>query len=195
MTFEESPGQLAHNMRSIGNDLDPCIKKGLLNVVSTRPSFYGLEMHLLELHKIIETFKPKAVIIDPITSLMGQGRNLEIQSMLTRMIDLLKSKQITALFTSLVSTSTEGIDNSQIGVSSLIDTWIVVRELEDEARKRTRGIYVVKSRGMSHSNDVQKMILSDKGIHLIPVRAHYGEGGVLSNKPLKGNAIKVKKKK
>lgn len=186
LSFEESPGQLAHNMRSIGNDLDPWIKKGLLHVSSTRPSFYGLEMHLLELHKMIEKYKPKAVIIDPITSLMGQGKNLEIQSMLTRMIDLLKSKQITALFTSLVSSNTEGLDNSQVGVSSLIDTWIVVRELEDHARKRTRGIYVVKSRGMSHSNDVQKMVLSDNGIHLTPVEAAYGEGGVLSSKPLMG---------
>jgi circadian clock protein KaiC len=169
LSFEESPGQLAHNMRSIGLDLDPCIKKGTLTVLSNRPSFFGLEMHLLELQKYIESHKPKVVIIDPLTSLIGQGNSLEVQSMLTRMIDLLKSQGITALFTSLISDSAHGLDNSQVGVSSLIDTWIVVRELEDREKKRIRGIYIVKSRGMPHDSDVRRLVLSNKGITIQPV--------------------------
>jgi circadian clock protein KaiC len=166
ISFEESPGQLVHNMNSIGLKLESWIKKGSLVLTSTRPALFGLEMHLLELQKHIEMYKPKAVILDPLTSLIGQGNSLEIQSMLTRMIDLLKTNGITALFTSLISNDQNGLDNSQVGVSSLIDTWIVVRELEDENRKRIRGIYIVKSRGMSHDSDVHKLVLSDSGISI-----------------------------
>ena len=166
ISFEESPGQLTQNMRSISLDFEPWVKKGLLEIFSTRPSLHGLEMHLLELHKRVESFKPKAVVLDPLTSLLTQGHPLEIQSMLTRMIDILKSKGITGLFTSLVATSQDDIDNSFIGVSSLIDTWIAVRELEDEKKKRIRGLYIVKSRGMAHSNEVRRLVLSDKGIRL-----------------------------
>ena len=164
ISFEESPGQLAENMKSIGLNFEPWIKKGLLQINSTRPAFFGLEMHLLELYKRIESFKPRTVIIDPLTSLFGQGDNLEIQSMLTRMIDLLKMNRITAIFTSLIS-SNEQIQ-SEIGVASLIDTWIVVREVEDEMRRRSRGLYIVKSRGMPHSNEIQRLVLSDRGIRL-----------------------------
>lgn len=193
LSFEESPGQLSLNMKSIGLNFDPWIKKSLLKIVATRPAFFGLEMHLLDLYKTIEIFKPDAVVIDPLTSLMGQGNTLEIQSMLTRMIDLLKSHNITGLFTSLVSGSSIALDNSQIGVSSLIDTWIVVRELEDEAKRRTRGIYIVKSRGMEHSNDVQKLILSNKGIDLVPIDADFGPEGPLSHKKMTSKKIKKKK--
>jgi circadian clock protein KaiC len=178
LSFEESPGQLIHNMRSISLNLEPWVKKGLLNIISTRPSFFGLEMHLLDLHKTVETYKPKTVIIDPITSLIGQGNNLEVQSMLTRMIDLLKTRGITALFTSLVSNEPGRVDNSQVGVSSLIDTWIVVREIETEDNKRTRGLYIVKSRGMAHADDVRKMELRDNGIRLMPVRTNLRSLGV-----------------
>ncbi len=150
LSYEESPGQLIQNMHSIGYQLEPLVKKGLLKIVSTRPSFFGLEMHLLDLYKIIETFKPKAVAIDPLTSLIGQGNPLEIQSMLTRMIDTLKSRGITGFFTSLVASDAANDASGEIGVSSLIDTWIVVRELEeDEGKKRIRGLYIVKSRGMA----------------------------------------------
>ena len=172
LSYEESSGQLIHNMRSIGLHFEPLVKKGLLKIVSTRPSFFGLEMHLLDLYKIIADFKPVAVIIDPLTSLIGEGSPREIQSMTTRMIDLLKSKGITGLFTSLVSSTAKNDTSGEVGVSSLIDTWIVVRELEEDAgRKRVRGLYVVKSRGMSHSSDVHKLILSDDGIALVPVDA------------------------
>ncbi len=167
LSYEESSGQLIQNMSSIGFHLEPFVKKGLLKVVSTRPSFFGLEMHLLDLYKTLADFNPKAVVIDPLTSLIGQGNQLEIQSMLTRMIDALKSRGITGFFTSLVSSTAQNDSGGEIGVSSLIDTWIVVRELEeDEGRKRIRGLYIVKSRGMGHSSDVHKFVMSDDGLEL-----------------------------
>ena len=170
LSYEESAGQLIQNLSSIGFDLGPLVKKGLLKIVSTRPSFFGLEMHLLDLYKLIADFQPRAVVIDPLTSLLGQGDRIELQSMLTRMIDVLKSKGITGFFTSLVSSTEQNDTSGEIGVSSLIDTWIVVRELEEtEGRRRIRGIYIVKSRGMGHSSDVHKLILSDDGLLLVPM--------------------------
>ena len=172
LSYEESPGQLIQNMSSIGFDFAPLVKSGLLSIVSTRPSFFGLEMHLLDLYKMLAEFKPQAVIIDPLTSLIGQGNQLEIQSMLTRMIDALKSLGITGFFTSLVSSAKQNDTSGEIGVSSLIDTWIVVRELEEsEGRKRIRGMYIVKSRGMGHSSDVHKLVMSDSGLTLVPMDA------------------------
>jgi circadian clock protein KaiC len=170
LSYEESSGQLVQNMSSIGFHFEPLVKKSLLKIVSTRPSFFGLEMHLLEVYKIIADFKPQAVVIDPLTSLIGQGNQLEIQSMLTRMIDALKSKGITGFFTSLVSSTAQNDTSGEIGVSSLIDTWIIVRELEEnEGKRRIRGLYIVKSRGMGHSSDVHKLVLSDDGIQLVPM--------------------------
>ena len=172
LSYEESSGQLIQNMSSIGIHLDKYVKKGLLKIVSTRPSFFGLEMHLLDLYKTIAVFKPSAVVIDPLTSLIGEGSPREIQSMVTRMIDLLKSQGMTGFFTSLVSSTAENYTSGEIGVSSLIDTWIVVRELEkDGGRQRVRGLYIVKSRGMGHSSDVHKLVLSDDGIGLVPMEA------------------------
>ncbi|MEX2013992.1 MAG: circadian clock protein KaiC [Parcubacteria group bacterium] len=173
LSYEESAGQLVQNMSSIGFDLAPLVKKGLLKIVSTRPSFFGLEMHLLDLYKVIAVFKPESVVIDPLTSLLGQGNQLEVQSMLTRMIDVLKSNGITGFFTSLVSSTEQNDTSGEIGVSSLIDTWIVVRELEeDEGKRRIRGIYIVKSRGMGHSSDVHKLIMGDDGLNIVPMDAH-----------------------
>ena len=170
LSYEESSGQLIQNMSSIGIHFEPWVKKGLLKIVSTRPSFFGLEMHLLDLYKTIEEFKPQAVIIDPLTSLISEGNQREIQSMVTRMIDLLKSKGITGFFTSLVSSTAQNYTSGEVGVSSLIDTWLVVREIEENAgKKRIRGLYIVKSRGTAHSSDVHKLVLSDEGITLVPV--------------------------
>ena len=195
LSYEESPGQLIHNMRSIGIDLEKWSKKGLLKIVSTRPAFFGLEMHLLDLYKILADFKPIAVVIDPLTSLIGQAEASEIQSMLTRMIDALKSKGITGVFTSLVSSIAANDTSGEIGVSSLIDTWIVVRELEEnKGRRRTRGLYIVKSRGTGHSSDVQEMIFKDDGINLLPLQddatagpeQHKKVGKSITNKKLNG---------
>ena len=170
LSYEESAGQLIQNMSSIGIHFEPFIKKGLLKIVSTRPSFFGLEMHLLDLYKLIAEFKPKAVVIDPLTSLIGEGEQREIRSMITRMIDLLKSNGITSFFTSLVSSAAQNDTSGEIGVSSLIDTWIVVRELEEDvSKKRIRGLFIVKSRGTGHDSDVHKLILSDNGINLMPM--------------------------
>jgi circadian clock protein KaiC len=170
LSYEESSGQLIYNMRSIGLHLEPVVKKGLLQIVATRPSFFGLEQHLLDLYKTLEGFKPQSVVIDPLTSLISEGSQREIQSMVTRMIDLLKSKGVTGFFTSLVPSTAQNFTSGEVGVSSLIDTWIVVREIEEEAgKRRIRGLYIVKSRGMGHSNDVRELILSDDGIELVPV--------------------------
>lgn len=172
LSYEESSGQLIQNMGSVGLDFEPMIKKGLLKIVSTRPSFFGLEMHLLDLYKLIAEFKPKAVVIDPLTSLIGEGEPREIRSMITRMIDLLKSNGITSFFTSLVSSAAQNDTSGEIGVSSLIDTWIVVRELEEDvSKKRIRGLFIVKSRGTGHDSDVHKLILSDDGIELMPMNS------------------------
>ena len=170
LSYEESSGQLIYNMRSIGLHLERVVKKGLLQIVSTRPSFVGLEQHLLDLYKTLEGFKPQSVVIDPLTSLISEGSQREIQSMVTRMIDLLKSKGVTGFFTSLVSSTAQNFTSGEVGVSSLIDTWIVVREIEEEAgKRRIRGLYIVKSRGMGHSSDVRELLLSDDGIELVPV--------------------------
>jgi len=175
VSYEESVGQLTQNMTSIGFAFAPLIKKGLLKIVATRPSFFGLEKHLLDLYKTIAEFNPQAVVIDPVTSLIGEGSPRDIQSMVTRMIDLFKSNGVTGFFTSLVSSTAQNFTSGEIGVSSLIDTWIVVRELEEEGgRRRIRGLYVVKSRGMGHSSDVHRLILSDGGIEIVPTDAAPG---------------------
>jgi circadian clock protein KaiC len=127
-------------------------------------------MDLLDLYKLIAEFKPKGVVIDPLTSLIGEGDQREIRSMITRMIDLLKTNGITSFFTSLVSSAAQNDTSGEIGVSSLIDTWIVVRELEEDlTKKRIRGLFIVESRGTGHDSDVHKLILSDDGIKLVPM--------------------------
>jgi circadian clock protein KaiC len=166
-SFEESPDQLQRNMSSIGLNLKTWLKNGTLTISSSRPANTGLEMHLVSIHKLIAKIKPTIVVIDPLTSLLSQGNSLEISSMLTRMIDLLKTKGITALFTSLV-TSSSGLDNTEVGVSSLIDTWLVLRELENKGR-RTRGLYIIKSRGMPHSSDVREFVFGKNGIRLLNI--------------------------
>ena len=181
-SYEESTGQLVQNMNSIGIDFAPWIEKGLLKIVALRPSFLGLELHLLNVYKLVDSFKPKAVVVDPLTSLVGEGEQREVSSMITRMIDLFKSRSITTFFTSLVSATFQSNTSGEIGVSSLIDTWIVVRMVEDDdSRKRTREVFIVKSRGSNHNTDVHKFILSDDGIILIP----YTESAVSGNKKKK----------
>ena len=194
LSYEESPGQLIQNMRSINIDLESWVKTGLLKIISTRPAFFGLEMHLLDLYKVLSDFKPASVVIDPLTSLIGQAETSEIQSMLTRMIDAMKSKGITAVFTSLVSSTAQNDSSGEIGVSSLIDTWIVVRELEEnEGKTRTRGIYIAKSRGTGHLSDIQKMIFSDDGIALLPMKKASTTG--VDQKKRVSRSIGIKKSK
>jgi circadian clock protein KaiC len=176
VAFEESPAQAMRNMRSVGIDLEKQVKKGLLKFEAWRPTQSGLEMHLLQIHKLVEMHKPQAVVIDPITNLLG-GTKQELHSVLMRLIDFLKTKQITAFFTALTHGRNKEIEESDVGISSLIDTWIFVRDVELNG-ERNRCIYVLKSRGMAHSNQVREFVMSKNGIRLLPV--YVGSGEVLT---------------
>ncbi|HXE81839.1 MAG TPA: circadian clock protein KaiC, partial [Gemmatimonadales bacterium] len=164
LSFEESPQQLMRNMRSIGLKLMPWVKKDLLRFHSTRPSAYGLEMHLAMVHRMVKEFQPRVVVIDPITSFLTAGSSVETEGMLMRLIDYLKAQDITAVFTSLTRGG-EALEGSQVAVSSLIDTWLLVRDIE-LGGERIRGLYVLKSRGMAHSNRVREFLLTDRGVKL-----------------------------
>jgi circadian clock protein KaiC len=174
--FEESPDQILRNMHSVGIDLQPCVDSGLLQFHASRPSLYGLEMHLVTLYKMIENFKPRSVIIDPISNLITVGTIPEAKSMLTRLIDFLKSRQITSLFTSL-TTGGGSLESTELGVSSLMDTWILLRDIES-AGERNRGLYILKSRGMAHSNQIREFLFTKNGIQLRDV--YVGPAGVLT---------------
>ena len=174
--FEESPNQLMRNMRSIGIKLEPWVEKGLLQFQATRPTFYGLEMHLAVTHKAVNAFKPDVVILDPINTFVIGDKENEVKTMLMRIVDFLKLNQITALFTSL--TSSEGaLESSDAGISSLIDTWLLLRDIELNG-ERNRGMYVLKSRGMANSNQIREFILTDHGVELR--EAYIGASGVLT---------------
>jgi circadian clock protein KaiC len=176
LAFEESPAQVTRNMRSIGIDLESLMKQGLLQFRASRPTQHGLEMHLLEIHKVVEQFNPSVVIVDPITNLISTGDENEVKSMLMRLIDFLKHRQITALFTSLTAAGSPA-EQTEVGISSLIDTWILFREIEAEG-ERNRGLYVVKSRGMAHSNQIREFMLTANGVKLVP--PYLGMGTVLT---------------
>jgi circadian clock protein KaiC len=176
VAFEESFSQAARNMRSIGINLEKHRKNGLLRFEAWRPTQSGLEMHLLRIHKLIEEFDPEVVIIDPVSNLM-MGNIHEVNSMLMRLMDFLKMRQITAMFTSLTEGSRKEFEQTEVGISSLIDTWILVRDMELNG-ERNRCIYVLKSRGMAHSNQVREFVMSRKGIRLLPV--YLGGGSVLT---------------
>ena len=162
-SFEESTEQIIRNMRSIGIDLSPHVKKGLLQFHVARPTLYGLEMHLITIHELIKQHKPDIVILDPITDFFAVGSHAEVKAILTRIIDFLKANQITALFTSYTEEDTP--NESVVGVSSLIDTWISLRNLENRG-ERQRGLFILKSRGMAHSNQIRSFELTDDGIKI-----------------------------
>lgn len=174
--FEESPNQLMRNMLSIGIKLEPWVQKGLLQFQAIRPTFYGLEMHLAETHKAVNTFKPDIVILDPINTYVIGEREFEVKAMLMRIVDFLKANQITALFTSLTSAGSP-IETTDIGISSLIDTWLLLQDIELNG-ERNRGMYVLKSRGMANSNQIREFILTDHGVVLREV--YIGTRGVLT---------------
>lgn len=164
-SFEESPDQIVRNMCSIGFDLGKWVKKGLLKFHSSRPNLFGLEARLVSIHKLVEDFEPMVVVVDPITNLTSIGESAEIKSMMTRIIDFLKNKQITAVFTSLTSGGSD-FEQSEVGVSSLMDTWILLRNMEVNG-DRNRLLYILKSRGMAHSSQVRQFLLTDDGIELL----------------------------
>jgi len=163
--FEESPKQLIRNMRSIGVDLEPWIAAGLLQFHADRPSRYGIETHLVTMHQVVADFNPTITVIDPITNLMTVGTYMDVQAMLTRMIDHLKTLNITAMLTSLAPGQTD-IERTETMISSLMDTWIVLAN-DEVAGHHRRGLHVLKSRGMSHSNERREFVLTDSGFTLL----------------------------
>jgi circadian clock protein KaiC len=172
--FEESPKQIIRNMRSIGIDLKPWVDKGLLKFHSTRPTLYGLETHLVTIHKMVNEFQPDVVIFDPISNLITVGTKDEVKSMLTRLIDFLKKKQITTLSTNL---RIMGGLETDVGVSSLMDTWIDLKALETNG-ERNRTIDIIKTRGMFHSNQVREFLITNNGIKIINL--YLGPSGMVT---------------
>ncbi len=173
--FEESPNQIIRNMQSIGLRLEPSVKRGVLRFHAARPTLYGLEMHLATMFKEILAFQPDVVIVDPMTSLLAAGSESETRAMVTRLIDFLKARQITSLFTSLTQEGS-ALAQSEIAISSLMDSWLLLQNIES-AGERNRGLYVLKSRGMAHSNQIREFLISDRGIDLVD--AYIGPSGML----------------
>lgn len=174
--FEESESQIIRNMESIGIKLRPYVDKGILRIEASRPTVFGLEMHLTTVHHAVDTFKPAVVIVDPITNLVSAGTHNEVHSMLTRLIDYLKGEQITALITTLTKGG-DNLEQTEVGISSVMDTWMVLTDLESGG-ERNRGLMVLKSRGMAHSNQIREFLLTDHGISLEEV--YLGPAGVLT---------------
>ena len=175
-SLEESPAQIIRNMRSIGIDLEPLEKKGLLMFHAMRPTFTGLEMHLATMLKHVRDFNPSAVIVDPLNSFISTESATEAKSLAMRLIDHLKLNNITAFFTTLTSGGST-LEHTDVFISSLIDTWLLLRDIEIGG-ERNRGIYILKSRGMAHSNQIREFLLTDQGIILRNV--YVGMEGVLT---------------
>jgi circadian clock protein KaiC len=175
--FEESEHEILRNMRSVGMELARWVRKGLLQFHSARPSVYGLEMHLAIIQKQIEEFRPAAFILDPVTSLENAGSRRDVTAMLLRLLDFLKTRQITVLMTQLTSNAADLLEKTDVGLSSLIDTWLLVRDIELNG-ERNRGLYVLKSRGMAHSNQIREFVITKRGVQLID--PYLGAGGVLT---------------
>jgi circadian clock protein KaiC len=176
LAFEESPDQIVRNMRSSGVDLAEPMAKGLLHIEASRPTYHGLEMHLSQIHQLVTQLNPHAVVIDPISNLSSAGATLDASATLLRAIDFLKSRGTTALLTNLTDVN-GALESTELGVSSLIDTWIVLRDIE-AGGERNRGLYVIKSRGMAHSNQIREFLITADGIELQDV--YVGPEGVLT---------------
>jgi circadian clock protein KaiC len=174
--FEESPSQIMRNMRSIGIELQPWVDQGLLRFHANRPTVTGLEAHLTTMHKEISEFVPQVVIVDPLSSLLIEGKELEVKAMLMLLVDFLKTKMITGFFTTLTA-GNGALEQTSVNISSLIDSWLLLRDIE-LGGERNRGLYILKSRGMNHSNQIREFLLTDKGIELRDV--YVGPTGVLT---------------
>jgi circadian clock protein KaiC len=175
-SFEESQSQTTRNLRSVGVDLQPALDSKMLLFSATRPTQHGLEMHLATMFKQIRDFKPENVVVDPVTSLLAQGNENDVHCMLMALLDYMKGQGITCFFTALNS-GTERIEKSDVGISSLIDSWLLVRDIELNG-ERNRGLFILKSRGMAHSNQIREFMLTSEGIRLRP--AYLGQHGVLT---------------
>ncbi|MGE3539763.1 MAG: circadian clock protein KaiC [Candidatus Tectimicrobiota bacterium] len=175
-SFEESLSQIERNMQSVGIHLVPWRQAGLLQYNGTRPTAYGLEMHLVRMHQLVTDFQPTVVVMDPITAFLNSGTPTEVQSMLTRFIDFLKSQQMTVLLTTLTAAA-EHLEQTEVHLTSLIDTWLGLRYIETGG-ERNRGLIVLKSRGMAHSNQIREFLLTEHGIDLQDV--YIGSAGMLT---------------
>jgi circadian clock protein KaiC len=189
--LEESPSQILRNMRSIGIDQEPWVNKGLIKFHSNRPTFYGLESYLTLMHKAINDYKPEVVIVDPISSFIVGTNEFDAKSMIMRMVDFLKIKGITGFFTSLTGAGSD-LEHTSINISSLIDTWLLLRDIE-LGGERNRGLYILKSRGMSHSNQIREFTLTDHGVELLDV--YVGPDGVLTGSARIAKEAKEKEEK
>lgn len=189
--FEESEQQLLRNMKQVNIDLAPHIESGLLKINASRPSLHGLEMHLVTIHKMIEGFRPDVVIVDPLSNLISVGAMNEVRGMLTRLIDYLKVNGITAMFSALTIPTGPSLELTEEGVSSVVDTWIMVRDVEGIG-ERNRGIYIIKSRGMDHSNQVREFVITPEGIKLLDSKV--GPAGILTGSARLAYQIKQKEK-
>ena len=176
-SFEESQAQMIRNMKSVGMNLEPHVRKELLKFHSTRPTVHGLEMHLVMMHKAIEEFKPTVVVIDPVSNIQNAGTLGESAAMLIRLIDFLRKKKITGFLISLAGGGARSLEATEDAMSSLVDTWLLLRDVESGG-ERNRVIYVLKSRGMAHSNQVREFLITNKGVKLVP--AYLGAEGVLT---------------
>lgn len=173
--FEESPHQIVRNVRSVGLDVQKHIDSGLLRFEAARPSLYGFEMHLTRMHRDLEQFRPAAVVVDPISAF--RGADTDIHATLLRIVDMLKSRGITAIFTNLTPADEQLMSDADRGVSSLMDTWISLIDIETNG-ERNRGLYVLKSRGMSNSNQIREYLLTDNGVKLRDM--YLGPAGMLT---------------
>mgnify|MGYP001049305356 FL=1 len=175
-SFEESPAQILRNMKSIGIDLAPFVRKNLLRFHTTRPTVHGLEMHLVRMHKLIAEFKPTVVMVDPISNMRAAGTLDESTNMLVRLVDFLRKSNILGFLISL-SAQGKAIESTDEGLSSMVDTWLLLRDVESNG-ERNRLLYILKSRGMAHSNQVREFLITPGGIRLVD--AYLGEAGVLT---------------
>lgn len=186
LASEESANQIIRNAKSIGIDLAPWVKKGLLHFHVARPTYSGLEMHLVTINKLMKEFRPAIAVLDPLTGLTNIGSVDEVKAMLMRLIDMLKNNYVTTLCTSLTHGG-DYLEQTEVAVTSLMDTWLLIRDIEYNG-ERTRGLYVLKSRGMAHSNQIREFLITDKGVDLTDV--YVGQGLVLT-----GSARKVQEMK
>jgi circadian clock protein KaiC len=173
--FEESQAQLVRNMRSVGLDLEPFLRDGSLVFHAARPTLHGLEGHLAAMHRAILRSAPRAVVVDPIGTFLSVSSSHDVKALLVRLLDLLKERHVTGVFTSLTAPG-QSLEQTDVGISSLIDTWLLLRDFESGG-ERNRGLFVLKSRGMAHSNQVREFLLTDHGIELVDVCV--GPEGVL----------------
>ena len=171
--YEESTSQLVRNMRSIGLNLQKWIDSGLLMVHASRPTLYGLEQHLMQMHELVLEYKPDVVVIDPMSNLSLDAADAGLKPTLMRLIDFLKDHGITVMFTNLTSDTPSAIANTQTGVSSLMDTWILLANLPED-RERIRTLQVLKSRGMAHSNQIREFLITSKGLDLVDIFMSHG---------------------